>query len=267
MEESNVFNIKDIENNKEKRIDNLIKKLYYLIFIFALLNLITFTSNFFRKTPLQDNKGKYKIKENKEKYKMQENNLIINDNITVSKDLMPSLLPNDRKRLILKEINKKRTFENRLPLRKELRCNTHYTKNELVAFLSFLTKDTIFFETGSGCSSIFAKYYTKKSYAIEGCKKWYNIGVKNGLKENLIFRDLKPDKSSWSYPGKKSNINDWKQYFQSYDSKYNADVIFLDGRFKVATAMDIYSPLDAKAPIHLEYKVPLFLILLIIFIL
>ena len=81
---------------------------------------------------IQDNKGKYKIQENKEKYKIQENYLIINDNITVSKDLMLRLLPNDRKRLILKEINKKRTFENRLPLRKELRCNTHYTKNELI---------------------------------------------------------------------------------------------------------------------------------------
>ena len=113
-----------------------------------------------------------------------------------------------------------------------------------MAFLSFLNKNTTYFETGSGCSSLIAKYYTKRSYAVEGCKERYEQGIKNGLKDNLIFRNLKPDNSSWSFPGKNSNINDWKKYFQSYDKNYNADVILLDGRFKVATAMDLFDKIN-----------------------
>ena len=124
-----------------------------------------------------------------------------------------------------------------------------------LAFLSFLTNDTIYFETGSGCSSVIAKYYTKKSYAIEGCKKWYEQGIQNGLKDNLIFHDLKPDNPTWSYPGKESDIEDWKKYFQSYKESYNADVILIDGRFKVATAMDIFNKIKDDTIVFLhEYQ-------------
>ena len=112
---------------------------------------------------------------------------------------------------------------------------------ELYAFVSLLTKNTTFFETGSGCSSIIAKYYAKKTYAIEGDIKYYELGIKNGLKENIIFKDLKPRSLVWSYPGNDTNIEDWKKYFQSYKKEYNADVILIDGRFKVATALDIFN--------------------------
>ena len=151
---------------------------------------------------------------------------------------------NEKTRPYLEEINKKRTFENRFPLTKEIKCKPHFSEIELIAFLSFLTKNTTYFETGSGCSSLIAKYYTKRSYAVEGCKEWYEQGIKNGLKDNLIFHNLKPDNSSCWSPGKNSNINDWKKYFQSYDKNYNADVILLDGRFKIATAMDIFDKIN-----------------------
>ena len=155
----------------------------------------------------------------------------------------------------LKEINKKRTFKVRLPLTEDIKCNPHFKGIELAAFLSFLTENTTYFETGSGCSSIIAKYFAKKSYAVEGCKEWYNEGVKQGLKNNLIFKDLKPDNPIWSYPGKKSNINDWKNYFQSYDKSYNADVILIDGRFKVATAMDLFNKINDNTIILIhEYQ-------------
>ena len=68
----------------------------------------------------------------------------------------------------------------------------------------------------------------------------YEQGIKNGLKDNLIFHNLKPDNSSSSsFTGQNSNINDRKKYFQSYDKNYNADVILLNGKFKIATAMDM----------------------------
>jgi len=58
-----------------------------------------------------------------------------------------------------------------LPLTKEIKYKPHIREPQLISFLSILTKDTIFFETGSGCSSIIAKYYAKKAYSVEGCKK------------------------------------------------------------------------------------------------
>ena len=98
----------------------------------------------------------------------------------------------------LSEINKKRTFEKRYPLPEEINCSEHLKDGgllDMMAFTSFLTKETTFFEFASGCSSIIAKYYTKKSYAVEGNQKWYDIGVANGLRNNLLFKDLKCDGS------------------------------------------------------------------------
>jgi hypothetical protein len=163
----------------------------------------------------------------------------------------------------LKAMIKKRTFEKRLPLPKEIKCKPHLINEELTAFLSLLTKDTIFFETGSGCSSLIAKYYAKKTYAVEGCKKFYEIGIKNGLKDVLLFNDLKPDNPSWSFPGKKSNINDWKKYFQAYKKEYNADVILIDGRFKIATAMYIFDKIrdDTIILLHEYFERPSYFIL------
>ena len=54
-----------------------------------------------------------------------------------------------------------RTLEKRLPLTKDIKCKPHIKEPELIGFLSLLTKDTIFFETGSGCSSVIANYYVK----------------------------------------------------------------------------------------------------------
>lgn len=156
----------------------------------------------------------------------------------------------------LSEISKKMSFEQKLPLPESIHCKPHLNNRELMALLSLLSNDTIFFETGSGCSTIIAKFFAKKTYAIEGCKKFYEYGIENGLKNNIIFKDLKPDNPTWSFPGKKSNLKDWKNYFQSYKKEYNADVILIDGRFKVATAMDIFNKIrnDTIVLLH-EYNI------------
>ena len=164
--------------------------------------------------------------------------------------------------IFLSEINKRRIFKKRYPLPQKIKCFEHIREGglkDMVAFLSFLTKDTIFFEFGSGCTSVIAKYYTKKSYAVEGNKNWYEEGIKNGLKDNLIFKDIKaiPKGNLWSEPGKDSNIEDWKNYFQAYKREYNADVIFIDGRFRTACAFDIFNKIrnDTLILIHEYYRV------------
>ena len=199
----------------------------------------------------------YKIKLSKKNYNffisnVKNEELIYNN----SKIYEETLIRYEKNMPHLKELNKKRKFDHLLPLPKEIKCKPHFFSNEeLIAFISFLTKDNIFFETGSGCSSIIAKYYAKKTISIEGSKTWYEEGIKNGLKNSMIFKNLKTDNQNWSIPGNKSNLEDWKNYFQSYKEEYNADIIFLDGRFKVATAMDIFNKIkdDTIILIH-EYK-------------
>ena len=47
--------------------------------------------------------------------------------------------------------------------------------------------------------------------------------------------------TSLGYPSKETNVNDWKIYIQAYKKEYNADIILIDGRFRVACALDIFS--------------------------
>lgn len=199
----------------------------------------------------------YKIKLSKKNYNFFISNVKNEElNYNNSKIYEETLIRYEKNMPHLKELNKKRNFDHLLPLPKEIKCKPHFFSNEeLIAFISFLTKDNIFFETGSGCSSIIAKYYAKKTISIEGSKTWYEEGIKNGLKNSMIFKNLKTDNQNWSIPGNKSNLEDWKNYFQSYKEEYNADIIFLDGRFKVATAMDIFNKIkdDTIILIH-EYK-------------
>ena len=73
---------------------------------------------------------------------------------------------------------------------------------------------------------------------------------KNGIIANYITIDLKSTRAG--YPGKDTNINDWKKYIQAYKKEYNADIILIDGRFRVACALDIFSKIrnDTSVLIH-----------------
>jgi hypothetical protein len=245
------------KNNKKKKIlFNL------LLFISIFLNLILTVNLIIKKRRMKRILKEKILKKNNSKAEPTKIKMIMTRNKNSLLRLQKKLnyeaeMPH------LNKIIKKRTFEERLPLSKKIKCKSHFKPEELIAFLSLLTKDTIFFETGSGCSSVIAKYYAKKTYAVEGCKKYYEIGIKKGLKDVLLFNDLKPDKTTWSFPGKKSNINDWKKYFQSYKKEYNADVILIDGRFKVATAMDIFDKIrdDTIILIHEYFKRPSYFVI------
>ena len=182
-------------------------------------------------------------------------------------DYNQNMLEFESQILYLSEINKKRIFDKRYPLPKEINCYEYIREgglSDLMAFTSFLTKNTTFFEFGSGCTTIIAKFYANKSYAVEGNREWYEKGIKKGLKENLIFKDIKPDGNGklWSTPGKESNLEDWKNYFQSYKKDYNADVILIDGRFRVACAFDIFNKIKENTIILIhEYFRPQYIII------
>jgi len=219
---NNLFQLKYFKNNKKKRLLEL--------FLFILITLIFEYILFFVliKVKLQRIKKENNLKKFDMKLEMDKIKMIIMKNNDIFGSLQDKL-KYEEEMPHLNEVLKKRTFEKRIPLPKEIKCKPHLINEELTAFLSLLTKDTIYFETGSGCSSIIAKYFAKKTYAVEGSIKYYKFGIKNGLKDVIMFKNLKPDNLDWSFPGNKSNLNDWKNYFQSYKKEYNADVILIDG--------------------------------------
>ena len=252
----------------------LLLSIFFIISIIMIYEINKISHNFINKNLKRIKKDdkieipKYNLNQNKKKdidtsktnknkntnnNKLKKNKIITEEQIRLSQ----SQLENQLNIPIFQDINNKRTFEKRYPLPKEIKCHEHIQDAGLLdemVFTSFLTKNTTFFEFASGCSSIIAKYYTRKSYAVEGNKKWYDIGIKNGLKDNLLFRDLKCDGTGGllSYPGKNSTLEDWKSFFQAYKKEYDADVFLIDGRFRVACAFDIFNKIrnDAIVMLH-----------------
>ena len=55
-----------------------------------------------------------------------------------------------------------------------------------------------------------------------------------------IILDLKAH-GNYGRPGPGTTVEDWKKYIQAYKKEYNADIILIDGRFRVACALDIFS--------------------------
>ena len=183
-----------MDEKKEKEENNIRKYLFNQrtkIIIIALVLVIGNNIKLSKKIIIRNRKNNsYKpfkplVKKSKDfKTIILNKNKIKNKNSQELIDSTHLLLEKELQNKNLSEINKKRTFEKRYPLPKEINCSEHLKEGGLIdmlAFTSFLTKETTFFEFASGCSSIIAKYYTKKSYAVEGNKKWYDIGVNKGL--------------------------------------------------------------------------------------
>ena len=124
------------------------------------------------------------------------------------------------------------------PKLSEIKFKPLMSQKELKAFCSFMKPGNIYFEFGSGGSTNIASYYKIKTYSVESDITWHKKLKKNNIKANYITIDLKSNKMG--FPGKNTNIEDWKKYVQSYRKEYNADIILIDGRFRVACGLDIF---------------------------
>ena len=124
--------------------------------------------------------------------------------------------------------------------------------NLVIAFLSFMKPNRTYFEFGSGGSTNVASYYKLIVYSVESDVLWHNKLKKNKIKANYLTVDLRSRSNSLGYPGKGTSVEDWKKYFQAYQRKYNADIIFIDGRFRVICGLDIFQKIrnDTLILIH-----------------
>ena len=151
-------------------------------------------------------------------------------------------------------------FENKLkelqksfvewPLPSKIKFKPLMSKKELMGFLSFMKPNLTYFEFGSGGSTNVASYYKLKVYSVESDVLWHNKLKNSNINANYITIDLKVINSG--YPENNTTIKDWKRYFQAYDSKYNADIILIDGRFRVVCGIDIFPKIrnDTLVLIH-----------------
>ena len=139
-------------------------------------------------------------------------------------------------------------FENKLkelqksfvewPLPKQIKFRPLMNKNDLMGFLSFMKPNLTYFEFGSGGSTNVASYYKLKVYSVESDALWHKKLKNSNINATYITVDLKVIKAG--YPGNNTTMKDWKSYFQAYDSKYNADIILIDGRFRIICGLDIF---------------------------
>ena len=137
------------------------------------------------------------------------------------------------------------------PIKNYLKFIPVLSDNELEAFCYFMKPKNIYFEFGSGGSTNVASFYNMTSYSVESDKNWHRKLKRNGIKTNYITIDLKVI-NSYGKPGPGTTVEDWKKYIQAYKAEYNADIILIDGRFRVACALDIFSKIrnDAIVLIH-----------------
>ena len=151
-------------------------------------------------------------------------------------------------------------FENKLkelqksfvewPLPSQIKFKPLMSKRDLMGFLSFMKPNLTYFEFGSGGSTNVASYYRLKVYSVESDALWHNKLKNSNINATYITIDLKVIKAG--YPGNHTTIKDWKKYFQAYDSKYNADIILIDGRFRIICGLDIFTKIrnDTLVLIH-----------------
>ena len=139
------------------------------------------------------------------------------------------------------------------PLPSELRFIPMMSYVELKAFSSFLKPEKIYFEFGSGGSTNLASYYKlNKIYSVESDVNWHNK-IKSLNLPGIIYLTVDLNsKNDFGHPGNGTTVEDWKKYIQAYKAEYNADIILIDGRFRVACGLDIFSKIrdDTVVLIH-----------------
>lgn len=227
-----------LDNIHKVNIIVLIKKLIFLkliIFLFlTFFNLYFYFSNLFNKVETKNG-----IFDN-----IYKNQNIYNQNFK-KKDL--NLLSI---KFFSKLINDKKRSSIKWPLPKEIKFRPIMTSNELKVFCYFMKPGNTYFEFGSGGSTNIASFYKIKTYSVESDIKWHKKLKENNIKANYITIDLKS--KSLGFPGNQTNIDDWKKYIQAYNTQYNADIILIDGRFRVACGLDIFSKIrkDTLVLVH-----------------
>jgi len=125
----------------------------------------------------------------------------------------------------------------------------HLSKNDKKMFYKYLDKANVYFEYGSGGSTYQAsiKNNIKKIYSVESDIKWQNK-LKKIIKNNnitYIFNNMDTRPNTWGNPGKNATNAQKINYSNhivklSKEDQDKIDLVFIDGRFRVACCLKCY---------------------------
>lgn len=214
---SNIGVIQKEKKNFYKRINLILKLIIELLLLFIIFFIL---------------KLKLLLKDISKRSENKENLKIITSNLLKINNALPIFLENKLKNLLNPLIE--------WPLTDKIKFKPYMLTEELIAFLSFMKPNLTYFEFGSGGSTNVASYYKLNVYSVESDKLWHNKLKESNISATYLTIDLKTEINGWGFPGKNTSVEDWKKYFQAYQSKYNADIIFIDGRFRVICGLDIF---------------------------
>lgn len=137
----------------------------------------------------------------------------------------------------------------------------HFTETDQKLFDKYLEKSKRYFEFGSGNSTIYvaSKPHITFLGSIENEQNWYNqtkTNLKNVQRSSeleLIYNYIHThsDGMPWGNPRKVDSIA-FKNYYSSYKPEYNADLILIDGRFRVSCCLDLYHKIGMDTVIFFD---------------
>jgi hypothetical protein len=135
----------------------------------------------------------------------------------------------------------------------------HMKKNDIKLFYKYLDNAFNYLEYGSGGSTYQAaiRQNIKKVVSVESDKEWIEtinsrlLEIPN--KEKVIFyhvESLKTKPNTWGYPGKDCDAQDYKKYSDlpsPFEKRNDFDLIFIDGRFRVACCLKCFNMIGENA--------------------
>lgn len=132
----------------------------------------------------------------------------------------------------------------------------YFHKDDLPIFYNYLDKANIYFEFGTGGSTVQAanRRNITKIYSVENVPAWYlkMLTTINPDKVTYYYTDMDSKYNSGGHPGPKSSYSDWIKYSRAItnldiDSAKNIDLFLIDGRFRVACLLNCFSYMSTDA--------------------
>lgn len=117
--------------------------------------------------------------------------------------------------------------------------------NDVKLLTKYYSKASVYFEWGSGTSTIYASQIIPKIYSVESDYPFHRI-VMSLIPQNRDVTYLTVDlhgTKNLGYP-KGATWQEIHNYYTAYKKEYNADLILIDGRFRVACGLHLLDKID-----------------------
>lgn len=129
----------------------------------------------------------------------------------------------------------------------------HLGNNDIDMFYKYLDKATNYFEYGSGGSTYQAnkRDNIEKIYSVESDEDWHNK-LKDqviGNKITYIYNEMDVLPNTWGHPGPNVTEEQKRNYSShilklSEEEQKKIDLVFIDGRFRVACCLKCFSVIN-----------------------